>query len=98
VERSRRPSRRSLGRLPDPERLAYKAQKVVRAELIIDPLGEGHRLDYLVDRLPPPPEAIEPARRVVRAAVSLALVLLTFPAWLLGAVAIDVVIAAVALA
>jgi hypothetical protein len=35
---------------------------------------------------------------VVRAAVSLALVLLTFPAWLLGAVAIDVVIAAVALA
>jgi hypothetical protein len=47
--------------LPDPDSLGYHAQKVVLAELVIDPPDEGSSLDYLRDRLPLPPDAIEPA-------------------------------------
>ena len=47
--------------LPDPASLGYHAQKVVLAELVIDPPDEGSPLAYLRERLPLPPEAIEPA-------------------------------------
>lgn len=47
--------------LPDPDSLGYHAQKVVLAELVIDPPDDGHPLAYLLDRLPLPPDAIEPA-------------------------------------
>lgn len=49
------------GGLPDPYGLGYHAQKVVLAELVIDPPEEGHSLGYLLDRLPLPLDAVEPA-------------------------------------
>ncbi len=47
--------------LPHPASLGYYAQKVVLAELVIDPPDEGSDLGYLRDRLPVPPDMIEPA-------------------------------------
>jgi hypothetical protein len=47
--------------LPHPDSLRYHAQKVVLAELVIDPSDRESSLDYLRDRLPLPPDAIEPA-------------------------------------
>jgi hypothetical protein len=49
------------GRLPHPASLGYHAQKLVLAELVIDPPGKGSSLAYLRERLPLPPDAIEPA-------------------------------------
>ena len=49
------------GGLPDPGSLGYHAQKVVLAELVIDPPDTGSSLDYLRDRLPLPPGMVEPA-------------------------------------
>jgi hypothetical protein len=47
--------------LPDPESLGYHAQKVVLAELVIDPPDKGTSLDYLRNCLSLPPDTIEPA-------------------------------------
>ena len=47
--------------LPDPGSLGYHAQKIVLAELVIDPPDKGSSLDYLRDRLPLAPGTIEPA-------------------------------------
>ena len=47
--------------LPDPASLEYLAQRIVLAELVIDPPDEGNALSYLRDRLPVPPDSIEPA-------------------------------------
>jgi hypothetical protein len=49
------------GGLPHPASLEYHAQKVVLAELVIDPPDDGSPIAYLHDRLPLPPDAIEPA-------------------------------------
>jgi len=51
--------------LTDTASLGYHAQKVVLAELVIDPPAEGSSLVYLRDRLPLPPHAIEPALGVL---------------------------------
>ncbi len=48
-------------RLPDPDSLEYRAQKVVLLELVVTPPVEGDHLDYLVERLPIPGHSIEPA-------------------------------------
>jgi hypothetical protein len=53
--------------LPHPDSLGYHAQKVVLAELVIDPPEDGHSLGYLADMLPLPPEAIEPALSALQA-------------------------------
>jgi hypothetical protein len=47
--------------LPDPDSLDYLAQRIVLAELLIDAPSEGDSIDYLIDRLPLPPGAVEPA-------------------------------------
>ncbi len=47
--------------LPDPASLDYLAQRIVLAELVIDTPEDGDPLGYLIDRLPLPPDAIEPA-------------------------------------
>jgi hypothetical protein len=48
-------------RLPDPDSLEYRAQKVVLLELVVSPPAEGDHLDYLVARLPLPDHSIKPA-------------------------------------
>jgi hypothetical protein len=48
-------------RLPDPDSLEYRAQKTVLLELVVTPPPEGDSLAYLIDRLPIPGHAIEPA-------------------------------------
>ena len=48
-------------RLPDPDSLDYRAQKVVLLELVVTPPPGGDHLEYLVDRLPIPGHSIEPA-------------------------------------
>ena len=57
-----------LSGLPHPASLGYHAQKVVLAELVIDPPDEGSPLGYLRDRLPLPPDAIEPALAALQVA------------------------------
>jgi hypothetical protein len=47
--------------LPHPDSLDYHAQKVVVAELVIDPPDDGYPIGYLVDMLPLPKEVIEAA-------------------------------------
>jgi hypothetical protein len=48
-------------RLPDPDSLQYRAQKVVLLELVVTPPTEGDRIDELTDRLCVPGNAIVPA-------------------------------------
>ena len=48
-------------RLPDPDSLEYRAQKVVLLELVVTPPLAGDHLDYLVERLPIRSHSIEPA-------------------------------------
>ena len=48
-------------RLPDPDSLEYRAQKVVLLELVVTPPAEGDRIDELIDRLCVPGDAIVPA-------------------------------------
>ncbi len=52
--------------LPDPDSFAYLAQRTVLAELVITPPPQGDSIAYLVDRLPLPPEAVEPALRALQ--------------------------------
>ena len=47
--------------LPDHGTLDYLAQRIVLAELVIDAPTDGDSIGYLIDRLPLPPEAVEPA-------------------------------------
>ena len=47
--------------LPDPASLDYLAQRIVLAELVIDAPPEGDTIGYLIDRLPLPSVAVEPA-------------------------------------
>lgn len=48
-------------RLPHPDSLEYRAQKVVLVELVVTPPSEGDRLDDLLERLPLPRHSVEPA-------------------------------------
>ncbi len=48
-------------RLPNPDSLEYRAQKVVLVELVMTPPSEGDRLDELIERLPLPRHSVEPA-------------------------------------
>ena len=48
-------------RLPDPDSVEYRAQKVVLLELVVTPPPDGDHLDYFVERLPIPAHSIEPA-------------------------------------
>jgi hypothetical protein len=47
--------------LPDPTSLEYIAQRIVLAEFVIDAPERGDSIGYLIDRLPLPPVAVEPA-------------------------------------
>jgi hypothetical protein len=47
--------------LPDPASLDYLAQRIVLAELVIDPPAESDTIGYLIDRLPLPSDAVDPA-------------------------------------
>jgi hypothetical protein len=55
------------GGLPDPGSPAYLAQRTVLAELVITPPPQGDSVAYLVDRLPLPPDSIEPALAALQA-------------------------------
>ena len=55
-------------RLPDPDSLEYRAQKVVLLELVVTPPAEGDRIDELIDRLCRPGDAIVPAIAALEAA------------------------------
>jgi hypothetical protein len=59
---------RPPGRLPDPDSLEYRAQKVVLLELVVTPPDEGDRIDDLVDRLPVAGHAVVPAIAALEAA------------------------------
>jgi hypothetical protein len=48
-------------RLPDPASLDCLAQRIVLAELVIDAPQGGDTIGDLIDRLPLPPVAVEPA-------------------------------------
>jgi hypothetical protein len=54
--------------LPTPGSVRFHAQRVVRAELVIDPPDAGTALGYLRDRLPLPPATIEPALAALQVA------------------------------
>jgi hypothetical protein len=48
-------------RLPDPDSLEYRAQKVVLLELVVSPPRGGDRIGHLLDRLPVAARAVVPA-------------------------------------
>lgn len=54
--------------LPDPDSVEYFAQKQVLLELVVTPPPWGDRVAYLLDYLPVPRDAIEPAIAALGAA------------------------------
>lgn len=48
-------------RLPDPDSLEYRAQRLVLLELVVSPPEGGDRIGDLLERLPVPGQTVAPA-------------------------------------